>query len=56
MVYSVNPGCQTCAVEYTDYDPDSAVGAVNSESFYYLRARQFDGQLAWSSPLWVRRK
>jgi len=56
VVYSVNPGCQTCTVEYTDYDPDSAVGAVNSESFYYLRARQFDGQLAWSSPLWVRRK
>jgi hypothetical protein len=56
VVYSTNPGCQACQIEFTDYDADSAVGAVNSESFYYLRARQLDGQLAWSSPVWVRRK
>jgi hypothetical protein len=56
IVYSVNPGCQTCTIEYTDWDPDSAVSAIASESFYYFRVRQFDGQLAWSSPFWVRRK
>jgi len=56
VVHSWNPGCQKCAVDYTDFDPDSAVSAVQSESFYYLRVRQFDGQLAWSSPLWVRRR
>ena len=56
VVYSTNPGCQTCEVEFTDFDPDSAVSAVNSESFYYVRVRQFDGQLAWSSPIWVRRR
>jgi hypothetical protein len=56
VVYSTNPGCQSCNVEYTDFDPDGAMGAVNSESFYYVRARQLDGQLAWSSPIWVRRR
>ncbi len=56
IVYSTSPGCQTCDVEYTDYDPDSAMSAVASESFYYVRVRQFDGQLAWSSPIWTRRK
>ncbi len=56
IVYTNNPGCQICKVEYTDYDPDGAMGAIASESFYYVRVRQFDGQLAWSSPVWVRRK
>ncbi len=56
VVYSVDPHCQTCTLEFTDYEPDSAVSAVNFESFYYVRVRQFDGQLAWSSPMWVRRR
>jgi hypothetical protein len=56
VVYSTNPGCQTCTLEYVDGDPDSAVSAVNSEAMYYVRVRQFDGQLAWSSPFWVRRR
>jgi len=56
VVYSATPGCQTCSIEFTDQEPDSAVSAVNFESFYYLRVRQHDGQLAWSSPIWVRRK
>ncbi len=24
------------------------------ESYYYVRAEQADGQLAWSSPIWVQ--
>jgi len=56
VVYSTSPGRQTATVEYTDYDPDSAVSAVRFESFYYVRVRQFDSQLAWSSPIWVRRR
>ena len=28
----------------------------NGESSYYVRAIQFDGDLAWSSPIWIRPK
>ncbi len=28
----------------------------NGSSSYYVRATQFDGDMAWSSPIWVRRK
>ncbi len=34
---------------YVDNQP------VAGESYYYLRVEQADGQLAWSSPIWVRR-
>ncbi len=30
-------------------------GAREDPSFYYVRVEQQDGQLAWSSPVWVRR-
>jgi hypothetical protein len=26
-----------------------------NENYYYIRAEQTDGQLAWSSPIWVRK-
>ena len=28
---------------------------TNGESYYYLRVTQMNGQMAWSSPIWVRR-
>jgi hypothetical protein len=30
--------------------------AGSGESYYYVRVEQADGQLAWSSPIWTRRK
>jgi len=35
-------------VEWTDPK------APESESFYYLRVRQVNGEMAWSSPVWIR--
>ncbi|MEZ5352037.1 MAG: hypothetical protein R2762_05325 [Bryobacteraceae bacterium] len=35
-------------VAFTFTDPDTAAG----ERYYYVRAEQDDGQLAWSSPIW----
>ncbi|MGQ9629431.1 MAG: CehA/McbA family metallohydrolase [bacterium] len=36
----------TCALQYTD----SVSGGI---SYYYLRVTQVDGEMAWSSPIWV---
>ncbi|GEM_PF-1870279 len=42
-------------------DDDTSAGAVlddgpvGGESYYYLRAFQEDGEMAWSSPIWVTR-
>ncbi|MBN2382766.1 CehA/McbA family metallohydrolase [bacterium] len=35
------------SLEYEDDEP------IQKEHFYYVRARQMDGQMAWSSPIWV---
>jgi len=49
-IHKVNPDSQETEFEYQDRS--SAPG----ESYYYVRVEQADGQLAWSSPIWVRRK
>jgi hypothetical protein len=36
-------------LNYVDNQPPAG------ESYYYIRVEQADGQLAWSSPIWVRR-
>ena len=38
------------AVNYTDATP------VVGESYYYVRITQIDGEMAWSSPIWVTYK
>ena len=38
-------------VNFTYVDPQPAKG----ESYYYVRVQQIDGQMAWSSPIWVKR-
>ncbi len=35
------------SLEFTDSNPK------DGESYYYVRVQQADGQLAWSSPIWV---
>ena len=49
IVYSAPGTGREITFAYTDRD------AAPGESYYYVRVRQTDGQLAWSSPLWVRR-
>ncbi|MFL5338565.1 MAG: hypothetical protein ACJ8F7_00210 [Gemmataceae bacterium] len=36
-----------CAAEWKDPDPTGGV------HYYYLRVRQSDGELAWTSPMWI---
>ena len=49
-IHKVNPNQKEAALEYVDN------AAVAGESYYYVRVEQVDGQLAWSSPIWTRRK
>jgi hypothetical protein len=42
-----NPGGSEVKVEWEDPKPEVGV------HYYYLRVRQGDGQLAWSSPMWI---
>jgi hypothetical protein len=47
FVYTARPGAALADFEYRDE------GARPGESYYYVRVEQTDGQLAWSSPIWV---
>ena len=49
FVYSNRPGKRFVELRFEDSDPKP------DESYYYVRVRQSDGQMAWSSPIWVRR-
>ncbi len=48
-VHQIKPNQREVALTYVD----SAF--ADGESYYYVRARQADGQLVWSSPIWVRK-
>ncbi|MCK4546204.1 MAG: DUF3604 domain-containing protein [Candidatus Eisenbacteria sp.] len=50
VVFRGEPESMACTVLWTDEDPRT------SETYYYLRVRQADGAVAWSSPVWVRSK
>lgn len=47
-VYKVAPGKQDVSFEYGDS------AARIGEHWYYVRVEQSNGELAWSSPIWVR--
>jgi len=47
-VFSAAPNRETLDLKWTDADP--APGPV---SYYYVRIQQADGNLAWSSPMWI---
>ena len=47
FVYTVEPGTKEVEFEYRDDSVESG------ESYYYIRAEQSDGSLAWGSPIWV---
>ena len=46
-VYKVEPGRAEVEFDYLDVD------AAPGEHWYYVRVEQLDGELAWSSPIWV---
>ena len=49
FILSKSPGTADFDLTYEDDD------AQPGESYYYVRAIQKDGQMAWSSPIWVTR-
>jgi hypothetical protein len=50
IVYTVNPGSQTARFTFRD---DSYRG---EDSYYYVRVIQADKNMAWASPIWVKRR
>ena len=50
--YTVTPGAREVSFDWTD------PAAMNPEktSYYYVRGEQEDGQLVWTSPMWIRAK
>ena len=50
-VYSTEPRSERVAFEWTDEERRPA-----GLSWYYVRAIQDDGELAWGSPFWVHRR
>jgi hypothetical protein len=47
VVETIQPGRQQYQGTWTDPRPEAGV------HYYYLRAQQTDGELAWTSPLWI---
>jgi hypothetical protein len=47
FIYSKQPGGRTASLVFTDTRP------VTGKSYYYVRVIQTDGELAWSSPVWL---
>jgi hypothetical protein len=51
FIYTARPGEKQARFELTDREFGGA-----GESWYYARVLQEDGQIAWSSPMWVRKQ
>jgi hypothetical protein len=47
IIYSGRPNARTVDLEFSDHDFETGA------NYYYVRVLQHDGQLAWSSPIWV---
>jgi len=47
-VYSTEPKTKDVAFEWQDTVPPGAVA-----TYYYVRGEQADGQLVWTSPMWI---
>jgi len=48
-VYTVAPLNQAVHLQFQDNQP------LPGESYYYVRVIQVNDQMAWSSPIWVKR-
>jgi len=49
VIHTVEPGLARAAFRFRDAQPPPG------EAYYYVRATQADGNMAWSSPIWVVR-
>jgi hypothetical protein len=49
FVYTRHPMTQEVRFNFRDSQP------LTKESYYYVRVQQIDDQIAWSSPVWVKR-
>ena len=49
FIYSIRPGTRQASFDYIDRQSPAG------ESWYYVRVMQEDGQLAWSSPIWIQK-
>jgi len=49
FIHKLNPNQADVKFEFAD------AASSAGEAYYYVRAEQTDGQLVWSSPIWVRR-
>jgi hypothetical protein len=49
FIYTTRPDTRQARYDYVDKQ------SVPGESWYYVRVLQEDGQLAWSSPIWIRK-
>lgn len=47
FVYSTEPGGRKASIEFIDPEP------LEGSSYYYLRVLQDDGEIGWSSPVWL---
>jgi hypothetical protein len=48
FIHKVSPGSATAEFEYVDNE------AGKGAHWYYVRVEQANGELAWSSPIWIR--
>ena len=48
-IHKLSPNQRNVQFEYVD------MASPRGESYYYVRAEQADGQLVWSSPIWIQR-
>ncbi len=49
FIHNIQPMENDVSFTYTDRQP------TRGESYYYVRVMQADDQMAWSSPIWIRR-
>ncbi len=47
IIYSASPGRADVQITFQDQEP------LQGTSYYYVRAVQDDGEMAWGSPIWV---
>jgi hypothetical protein len=48
IIHSASPNAQEATVNFRD------TATTPGSHYYYVRVEQEDGQLAWSSPIWVK--
>ena len=48
-IYNTTPDASTVDLRYTDMEAEEGL------NYYYFRVLQDDGEVAWSSPIWINR-